>query len=419
MRIVETFLCAFGALALCGSVAQAAPLCVDKNLSSCYPTISAAVAAAAPGDNILVAPGTYKESVTITRPLSLTGVGATINATGLSRGIFIDGIGSAPKLTGVHVAGFTIKNANFEGILIANASDVTVSNNTVTDNNKALDPSAGTCPNIEAFEPGEQMDCGEGIHLLGADHAVVTNNIVKNNSGGILLSDDIGATHHNLISFNTVKGNLYACGIVLASHPQASISPSATPLGVHNNTIYGNHSENNGLQGTGGAGIGLFAAVPGAQVHGNVIANNTINDNGHPGISMHGHIPGQNLANNMLIANTISGNGADTADATTAGPTGIDLYAAGKAPGNIVSANTIDGETLDVVTNTQSKVQVEFNNLLGRGTGLDNPSGKEADASWNYWGCLLGPNLGPNCSKINGNNIVSAPWMIVPVTPYY
>jgi pectin methylesterase-like acyl-CoA thioesterase len=43
--------------------------------SSCtptvYPTISAAVSAAASGDIILVAPGTYPESVTVSKPLSL------------------------------------------------------------------------------------------------------------------------------------------------------------------------------------------------------------------------------------------------------------------------------------------------------------------------------------------------------------
>jgi len=62
-----------------GANALAAPTvrCVPNYTinSSCtptvYPTISAAVSAAASGDIILVAPGTYPESVTVSKPLSL------------------------------------------------------------------------------------------------------------------------------------------------------------------------------------------------------------------------------------------------------------------------------------------------------------------------------------------------------------
>jgi parallel beta-helix repeat protein len=62
--------------------------------------------------------------------------------------------------------------------------------NQVFNNNKAL--TAGTCPGLPSFETNEQMDCGEGIHLLGADHAIVSNNVVEGNSDGILLANDTG-----------------------------------------------------------------------------------------------------------------------------------------------------------------------------------------------------------------------------------
>jgi hypothetical protein len=45
-----------------------------------------------------------------------------------------------------------------------------------------------------------------------------------NNSGGILLSDDTGARHHNLIIANLVHDNPFDCGITLASHPPASLT---------------------------------------------------------------------------------------------------------------------------------------------------------------------------------------------------
>jgi parallel beta-helix repeat protein len=400
--------------ALFSATAHGATLCVNTfGIGHCYTTISDAVAAASPNDLILVGPGTYKEYVIITKPLSLTGIQATINAEGLSRGIFVNGM-AAPNLSEVHISGFTVKKANFEGILIANASAVSVSNNTVINNNQAL--TNGTCPGIEGFEPGEQMDCGEGIHLLGADHSIVTGNTVHGNSGGILISDDTGANHDNLISFNQVSDNPFACGIVLASHPAAPNVPSGISPGVFHNTVYGNHSEHNGFSGDGGAGVGIFAAVPGAANYGNVIVNNYINNNGHPGISLHAHVPGQKVTDNMLVGNTIVNNGADTGDAATPGPTGINIYSAGTNPGNIISANSIQRETDDVAVNNPSLLVVGFNNLQGNNTGVDNIGTGAVDATWNWWNCLAGPRSGGNCSSANGPNILTTPWLLFPAT---
>ena len=115
-------------------------------------------------------PGTYKEDVVITKPIALLGSfrASIIDASGLPNGIFVNGMSAAPKIgiTNVTVSGFTVRNANFEGILVANATDVSLTGNLVTDNNKALDISASTCNNIPAFETNEGDDCGEGIHLM-------------------------------------------------------------------------------------------------------------------------------------------------------------------------------------------------------------------------------------------------------------
>lgn len=56
-------------------------LCVNN--PSCvpnFPTISAAVAAAAPGDTILVAPGVYNENVIINKSLTLLGAQHGVDA---------------------------------------------------------------------------------------------------------------------------------------------------------------------------------------------------------------------------------------------------------------------------------------------------------------------------------------------------
>src|ERR1700722_10868780 len=69
-------------------------LCVNAGKASCFETIAEAVSSAAPGDTIEVAQGTYREDVIIGKSLSLVGknsANTTIDATGKSNGIYIDG----------------------------------------------------------------------------------------------------------------------------------------------------------------------------------------------------------------------------------------------------------------------------------------------------------------------------------------
>jgi parallel beta-helix repeat protein len=81
---------------------------------------------------------------------------------------------------------------------------------------------------MPAFETNEGDDCGEGIHLMGAAHSSVVRNEVEDNSGGVLLTDETGPNHDNLISGNSVHDNPFDCGITLASHPPATtVIPSA------------------------------------------------------------------------------------------------------------------------------------------------------------------------------------------------
>ena len=309
---------------------MAATLCVNTGgTSGCYATIGAAVKAAKAGDQINIATGQYAEDVVVTKPLTLAGSGAgstIVNAKGMSNGIYIDGLDNA-GLSNVLITGITVMNANFEGILVTNASYVIIAQNRVTANAQSLDTSGKTCPGQPVFETSEAQDCGEGIHLVGVDHSTVSNNVVELNSGGILLSDETGMTHDNLITGNTVQLNAYDCGITLASHAPSPQATSKLPYGVFNNVIQGNVSADNGHAGSGGAGIGIFAPGPGNLNFGNRIVGNLILNNGHPGVTMHNHAappgaPGINLNDNVIVGNLISGNGADTADATTPGTDG-------------------------------------------------------------------------------------------------
>ncbi len=413
----------------CGASGLAATLCVNPGGKfGCKSTISAAVAAASAGDTIQVAQGTYKEQVTITKSLSLVAldqIQPTIDATGLSNGIFINGMWAAPNagVANVLISGLRIHNANFEGILVVNAADVTIVGNHVFDNNRALDIAGSTCPGIPAFETNEGEDCGEGVHLMAAVHSSVVRNEIDNNSGGILTSDETGPSRDNLISGNTVHDNAYDCGITMASHgPATTVIPSATvSYGVTHNTIAHNVSSHNGFQVPGaGAGIGIFAPFPGTTAADNVVIENELLNNGLPGVTLHNHAaapapaPPINLNGNVIVGNYFSGNAADTQDAATSGPTGINIYSVAPVFGTVISQNVFDDEAIDVAFKAPSgQISVHLNDFDTKGIGVDNLGAGIVNATYNWWHCPAGPGAG-RCTTVAGSEVISSPWLTSP-----
>jgi len=424
------YLTGLGLLSLCGvSTLAAATLCVNPGGKfGCKSSISAAVAAASPGDTIQVAKGTYKEQVVISKSLSLVaqdGGQPTIDATGLSNAIFVNGMSAAPNagVADVLISGFNIRNANFEGILVANASDVTLVGNHVHDNNKSLDISTPACPGIPAFETNEAEDCGEGIHLMAVDHSSVVQNEVDNNSGGMLITDETGPNRDNLISGNDVHDNPYDCGITIASHgPATSVIPSAMlPFGITRITVAHNEVAHNGFQVPGaGAGVGIFAPFPGTTASANVVIDNDLHDNGLPGVTMHNHAaapmaPPVNMNDNVIVSNRIYGNGQDTEDAATSGPTGVNLFSVAPVTGTVVSQNWFDNEAIDVAFNAPSgQINAHLNNFDMKGIGVDNIGTGTVNATFNWWNCSGGPGGGKKCASVVGSGVVFTPWLTAP-----
>jgi hypothetical protein len=291
-------------------------------------TIGHAVAVAAAGDRIVVRRGTYAEMVTIGKTLHLVGRHRpTIDATGQQNGVVIAGAAAS----GSSLRGFKVENATQEGVVAMQTSWVTIAGNRVAGNDQGMFSSSptGECAPVGEI-PG---DCGEGIHLMTVAHSHVSRNAITGNAGGILVTDEFGPTHANVISWNHVWRNDFDCGITIPGHNPNAVSSTGVPqpsmAGVYGNWIVHNVVNRNGLKGEG-AGILFAGAGPGTGSYDNFVGWNTTNGNELAGITVHSHAPNTDVNGNRFVGNWASHNnlGGDP-DASVTKSTDILVFSAG------------------------------------------------------------------------------------------
>jgi nitrous oxidase accessory protein NosD len=316
-----------------------------------FHTISAAVAAAPSGGLVIVCAGTYHEDVLISKSLRLMGHHATIDATGLENGIQI-------VASNVTVNGFTLENANGEGLLagIDSFADVgllpagsPVLSHIAVQHVRAVHNDQG----FNGTESGNCKypgDCGGGVHFNVVSWSKITGSVVNDNADGILLTDDYGPNSHNLVAGNVVNDNRTECGIVLPSHSSDAVSFDPTTFevtgrnpaqgGVYDNVIVGNIADNNGTApappefggGGSGSGIGIFGSGPGSAAYDNLVADNEMSGNGLAGFTIHAHHPGgedvngNNVINNVIGTNNTGGDGFDGPPVTDFQTTGVAVF---------------------------------------------------------------------------------------------
>jgi hypothetical protein len=289
--------------------------------------------------------------------LTLIGESATINATGLAGAPTGAIEGQAPfngitiESSHVTVEGFKVEGAEGEGILAVNPdpvpqtvagmqlftgtpiTDVKILHNDVTGNdlgNENPDSPYVFCT------PNGGGDCGEGIHLLSVAHSIVLGNKSVGNSGGILLTDEFGPNHDNLIARNLVRNNVNDCGITIPSHnlglDPTTGKPDPSFGGVYRNKVIGNVVTGNGTKGFG-AGIGVFAPSPFSASYDNLVSGNFVEGNGLAGISVHSHAPNAFVDGNVFTRNVIGTNNVTFEDGADVSPkdtqtTGILIWSA-------------------------------------------------------------------------------------------
>ncbi len=110
----------------------------------------------------------FTAAVVATQGQMITG---TVDATGCNLGVYV-----GPGITGVTVSGATVENATDHGILAEDTSNVTIQNNTVSNN--------GTQPN-------PMVASDDAIFFSGVSGSTISGNTETNDfAGGIRVTDD-------------------------------------------------------------------------------------------------------------------------------------------------------------------------------------------------------------------------------------
>jgi len=285
------------------------------NVPGSYRTISAAIAAAHSGDTVLVAPGTYRESLTIigknVAVRSSGGASRTIIAAPGGRSpVTFQNVGRTAQLWGFRIVSGNAPSGQGGGVTAANNASPTIAYNQIV-SNRSVDGGGilaygSSSPDIayNTIQSNHVSVFGGGIFAYMGSNPTIRGNVISGNTatdggGGIYLEANSGnrsARAGGTVTQNHITGNSAGeagGGIMLRTGEVAVISA---------NVITGN---------TAAYGGGIHVETNGS---GPYITGNTINSNSaptssaYPGSGSGGGISVFGQSTPTIVHNSIAGN---------------------------------------------------------------------------------------------------------------
>lgn len=295
------------------------------------PTISAAVAAARPGDLVLVSPGTYRETVAIDKD------GVTLRGTDRNA-VVIDGevlrangvVVTADRVT---VENLTVRNATLNGVLVTGMADAGGGLARGSDGYTRLDPAR--FPPIDGFAVRSvtAYDNGlYGVYAFDSRNGVIEGSYASGSAdsgiyvgqcrdcgivvrGNVAERNAVGYEGTNASGRMWVVGNRFShnrVGLTSNSDYQEAFVPQQDAV-IAGNVVADNAEPATPEQADGGWGVGIGLAGS----RGNLVLRNRVSGNPGAGVAI---ASVQDLApvGNQVRENSLSGNGTDLAYAASA-----------------------------------------------------------------------------------------------------
>lgn len=251
-----------------------------RNVPGTYGSIQAAVNAAVDGDIIAIAAGTYNESVSVSKALTFNGAGqaSTIVDPASGSGFQVNAPGKS-----VTFSGLTVTGAPDEGINVASAGSLTITNVTSSNNGTGSDGSGVNVVSVSGASTVTGLTAsGNKRHGLsiGSSNVAVSGGTFNGNGvagdiatgSGILVKSESGAISNVSIDGVTANGNM-----------SAGINVYATGTGTVSNVDIGqttivNLTDNgsNVSPGPGGAAVLIYGAVDGTAITANATSTGAV-----------------------------------------------------------------------------------------------------------------------------------------------
>jgi parallel beta-helix repeat protein len=287
----------------------------------------------------------------ITSPMTIDGASnITIDGSNAPRQV-----GLTVAANGCHLAGLTIQHFQF-GVLISGNNNFINSNCNISSNVQwGVGIWAGDGNTIDGNYVNDNGEVGIGI-VNGSDN-MIRNNTISNNGltwdrpdgdgAGVAIDDYGPATDNNIVTGNTITGNLE--GVFMSGGPRGN--QVVDNVAISSNSFAG-------VQIGGDIGIPQLTATSSNTVSGNTIANN-----GSDGVELlNGPDSGPGVTDNYVVNNTITGNGTNLTGGNGVVLDGHNVNS-NHLWGNTISGSLGSGDTGHGITITGGANSNEFGDI--------------------------------------------------------